>query len=425
MEKELRPRGVIRIPGTTELLVLIIEYLWALVIVLNGNSVYNASALKDYRLLELSLILTVTLLLVDWFTGRIRVTAKDSVVAVGLALYSVVYISARQDTMGVVDFTLLFCGGLPSLYLLFVGLHKRGELLKLICKIADVISVLAPISLFFWVFSSYFGFIRPDMSILINWGYTKRVIGCHGLHFLTQMDSTFFQGQFVHRNSGIFAEAPMFNLWLDIALMIEIFLKPKVSKRRVVVLVITVLTTMSVTGILFLALCLSLWVVQSYREQNAFRKRLIIALFLLVMIPALAILVGYSLVIKSDTKSYDMRLADYIAGVKLWWEYPIFGGGYANLRALQQYSLTFNGAIGFSNSVTAVLGTGGLWMSALFGIPMLATLSTHLTRSRKIVCFGICYLMLFCTTSFSARFIAVVMIAFEMVLLQYPRREDG
>lgn len=424
MEREYRPRGIIRIPGTTELLRIVLEYLWALVVVLNGNSVYHANAAKDYHLLELCLVLTVALLLVNWFVGRIRVTAKSAITAVGIMLYSVVYISARQASMSVMDFAMLFSCSLPVLYLLFIELQKQGLLMELIHKIVDVVFVLAVISLFFWIFGTILEVIQPNMATYINWGYSKRIMGYHGIHFQIQLDTTFFKEEYIHRNSGIFAEAPMFNLWLNIALAIEVFLKRKASRLTVAVLVVTVFTTMSVTGILFLALCVLLWAIRGYREQSAFGKRVIIATMLLVMIPLMAILISYSLVMKSDTRSYDMRLSDYTAGVQLWWDYPIFGGGYANLRALQQYSYTPNGVLGFSNSVSAVLGTGGLWIALLFYIPHFGILSSRWTRSKKISCFGLCYLFLFCTTAYFGRFVAVMMIAFEIVLLQHPQEYD-
>lgn len=424
MERELRSCGVIRIPGSTELLLISLEYLWAVVVVLNGNSVYHANAAKDYHLLELCLLVTVALLLVDWFVGRIRVTAKTTIVAVGMMLYSVVYISARQASMAVMDFALLFTCSLPALYMLFTGLQKRGLLMGLIHKIVDVVFILALISLFFWIFGTVLGFIRPNMVTYINWGYSKRVMGYNGLHYQIQLDTTFFKEEYIHRNSGIFAEAPMFNLWLDIAIAIELFLKRRPSRAKVAVLAVTVVTTMSVTGILFLALCVVLWVGQSYREQSAFHKRMLIAVMLLVMIPVLVTLVSYSLVMKSDTTSYDMRLSDYTAGLQLWWDYPIFGGGYANLRALQQYSYAPNGVLGFSNSVSAVLGTGGLWVALLFYIPHFGILSSRWSGSKKVSCFGLCYLFLFCTTAFFGRFVAVMMIAFEIVLLQYPQVDD-
>ncbi|MBQ7345427.1 MAG: O-antigen ligase family protein [Oscillospiraceae bacterium] len=425
MERELRSRGIIRIPGTLELLIIFLEYAWALVVVLNGNSVYNASAIKDHHLIELCFLLTLALLLVNWFSGRIRLVTRDAIVAVAMVLYSVVYISARHAVMSVMDYAMLFTFCLPTVYLLFTGLQKQGILMDLIHKIVDVVVVLALISLFYWVFGVIMGLIRPNMVTYINWGYSRCIIGYDGLHFQTQLDTTFMREAFLYRNSGIFAEAPMFNLWLDIALAIELFLHHKPSRAKVVVLAVTVITTISVTGVLFLALCVVLWMSQSYRRQSVTYKRLIVAGVILVVIPVVVLMVVYSLLMKSETRSYDMRLSDYMAGLQLWWDHPIFGGGYANLRALAQYNDTSNGVVGFSNSIAAVLGTGGLWMSIVFCVPLFGTLSKRWTRSGRVSCCGTCFLLLFCTTAFSARFIAVLMIALELTFLQYPQGRDA
>ncbi|MBQ2384079.1 MAG: O-antigen ligase family protein, partial [Oscillospiraceae bacterium] len=361
---------------------------------------------------------------VNWFTGRIHLAVREAIVAVGLLLYSVVYISARQDAMSVTDYVMLFTCGLPALYLLFMGLQKEGRLIPLLYKFVNIFTVLSVVSIFYWLFGSNMRWIRPTSTFFINWGVTKRIYGFHGIHFQTQLDTTFMREAFIYRNSSIFAEAPMYNLWLDIVLAIELFLKKRPSKARVSLLAVTILTTMSVTGILFLALCFVLWLIQDYRKQSAFMKRMIIALTMLVMVPVLVAMVSYSLVMKSGTTSYTLRLSDYVAGLKLWWEHPIFGGGYANLRALQQYAYDPTGVLGFSNSVAAVLGTGGLWMTMIFFLPHFGMVSPRVAGSRRLACFGICYLFLFCTTAYFGRFLSVVIIAFEMVLILCPQRED-
>ena len=86
MDRRLRTKGRIRIPGTTELLLILLEYAWVLTVILNGNSVYHASTGKDYHLLELCVILTVVLIAVNWFTGRIHLAVREAIVAVGLLL---------------------------------------------------------------------------------------------------------------------------------------------------------------------------------------------------------------------------------------------------------------------------------------------------------------------------------------------------
>ena len=48
------------------------------------------------------------------------------------------------------------------------------------------------------------------------------LFGYFGIHFNTQIESSY--GINIYRNSSIFTEAPMFNLWLNLALGIELFI---------------------------------------------------------------------------------------------------------------------------------------------------------------------------------------------------------
>lgn len=418
-ERDPRPRGVIRLPKVSA--VGFLEYLWALVVVLNGNSVYNANVMMDYHLLESCIVLTLLLLVVLWYTGRIRVRASWMGVAVALALYDVIYLSVRQDDMSATDFTSLFIMGLPSLFLLFASLHEQGRLIPLIRKLADVTCVLAAISLFYWSFGVILKMIEPNMYTVISWGRQRWIQGYNGLHFQAQVDTTFFADQYLFRNSGIFTEAPMLNLWLDIALAVELFLREKTSGKRVALLAVTVLTTLSVTGFLFLALCVLLYLLKKPDRKRG-RMATLLLVSSVILLPVLAVLIGISMTMKADTQSYLMRLTDYSAGVMLWMDHPIFGAGYGNLKSLQAYMYSPDGVLGFSNSLTAVLGTGGLWIAMLFYVPHFGAIFTGWSRDRDLARFSLCYAFLFCSTAYFGRFIAVVMIAFQLALLTQRRR---
>ena len=411
-----RPPLRYRIPTFTQMMLTIIEYAWAVLVVLDGNSVYHASAIKDYHLLELSLLMTLLLLMTVMYVYRIRPAWDQLLVAVGAMIYVVIYLSVMQSQMAVTNYLYLMVGGLPSLYLLFSILHSRGMLLQLLRKIFDVVLVLAVISLYYWLFGVTLRFFPPNCSLPIKWGFLRQVVGYNGIHYAIQADTTFFPDQWVYRNSSLFAEAPMFNLWLDISLAGELFLKPRASKLRVTVLAITVVTTMSVTGIMFLALCVVLHVCLHYRQMERRQKMMVLAAGFFLLPVALSVMFSI-LILKSDTESYAMRLYDYVAGVRLWLDHPLFGSGYGDLTPLMKYAYSPNGVMGFSNSLTAVLGTGGLWMALVFYVPHLAMLSPRNTGDKKLVCFGVCDLFLFCTTLYYARYIGTLLIVFSAVVV--------
>ena len=424
MNNSILCSGRIKIPRCRNLLPSLLEYLWAVMLVLNGNSVYHASSIQDYYLLESCLILTYLLLVVYLFLKRIHLYSNDLTISVGLALYGVTYLCAQQGNMSSSDFAMLFVIGLPGLYLLFCQMRREGMLLPLMRKVENVVCVLAAISLFFWFFGVVFEVIRPNMRTYITWGRFGWIEGFSGLHFKIQLDTTFFKDQFLYRNSGIFAEAPMLNLWLDFALAIELFMRDKVSRLRITLLVVTIFTTMSLTGFFFLALCLVLNLMRDHHTMSRKRHSFTVALIVVLILPALLVIIVYSMVLKTETQSYLMRLTDYLSGIMLWSDNPIFGSGYGNLRSIMEYSYSPNGTLGFSNSLTAVLGTGGLWMALLFYFPHFGATLQRWSGSKKLSRFAICNLFLFCTTAYFARYLAVTMIALELALLQRPWKEN-
>ncbi len=404
-------------------LITILEYLWAFFVILNGNSVYHANANVDFHLLEISLGLTALLFVTNAAFMGVRATRANVLIAMILMLYTTIYLAFRQTSMTASIFIKLFIVGAPVSYLLFAELYRQGRLFKLLHRIVDIICVLSLVSLVFWVFGELLGMIQTNGYMELNWGSFNRIKGYYGIHFAFQLDTTFFPELFINRNSGIFAEAPMFNLWLSIALAIELFLKKKASKARVILLAITILTTLSVTGILFLALSLGLFTILHYREMGR-KKRILLWGALMIIIPLALVILGKSLLLKTETQSYDMRLSDYVGGVRLWMDYPVFGCGYGNLSMLLPYIYSPNGIVGFSNSVTAVLGTGGIWIAMLFYFPLLGMLRPKLSGSRSVSCFGVCYLFTFCTTAFFGRYIAVIMLTLGLAIIFGSGRKE-
>lgn len=394
----------------------ILEYLWVIFVILNGNTVYHANANVNFHLLEIAVGLTIALLVANFTLYNIHPTKLNALVAVVLTLYTTIYMNARQTQMTASIFMEMFVLGAPMAYLLFAELYRQGRLFKLFYRFVDVICVLSVVSLFFWIFGELLGLIPHNGYMELNWGSFDVIEGYYGIHFAFQLDTTFFPEAYIFRNSGIFAEAPMFNMWLNITLAIELFLKPKASKWRVILLAITIVTTLSVTGILFMVLCLTLVIIRDYRKLS-WRQKGLVWSGLTFLVPTMIILVMKVFVLKTETQSYDMRLSDYVGGVKLWMDYPIFGCGYGNLGMLQDYIYSPNGIIGFSNSVTAVLGTGGAWMAVLFYLPLFGILSPRVSGSGKLSCFGLCYLYTFCTTAFFGRYIAVVMLVLELAII--------
>ena len=400
------------------MLIAVLEYGWVLVVILDGNSVYHASATRNYYLLPLSIVMTVALLAANLLLNKIRIKKRNLSIAIGLCGYSMVYFLIMQNRMAAENFFYLFVMGLPCLFLLFVELYRKGRLIQLFYRIENVVCILAAISLFFWIFGTILGILKPNMIFRINWGNFEKIKGYWGLHFQIQRDTTF--GSLIYRNSGIFAEAPMLNLWCDIALGVELLFREKPIKHNIVILIATIASAMSTTGIIFIVMSFGLRYLKNLRKHKAMGKILLVFAALIV-VP----MVGYALyellVLKSETVSFAMRMSDYFGGLKMFWDYPIFGVGYGNLRKMLKYIYSPTGVLGFSNSVMAIPATGGFWMTLPFYYGHIGPMFPRLTNSKQVSMFCICLFYLFCTTAYFGRYLAVVMVAFGMAVMLESR----
>ena len=415
----LRDRGK-KITGK---ILTVLEYLWVMAVILNGNTVFHANATANLYLLELAVGLTYAVLIANFLIYNVRPTRQNVLITLFILLYCSIYMSVMQTQMNAGVYIMLFVVGAPALYLLFSELIRLGRLLQLLRRFVNVLCVLAVVSLFFWIFGVVLKLIPINSYMIINWGNFNVIYGYYGIHFAFQYDTTFMPDALIYRNSGIFAEAPMFNLWLCIAVAIELFTTQKPRNWRLVLLAVTILTTMSVTGILFLCMCVALRSITNFRQLSRGKKCLLL-IGAMVAVPVLVTVLVESMSLKAETQSFDMRLSDYIGGVELWMDYPFFGAGFGNLTAFVDYVYSPDGTMGFSNSIAAVLGTGGTWMAVLYYLSHIGMLFPKVTGSKKLACFGICMMFLFCTTIFFARYIGVLIVMLGLAIMFGPKNHD-
>ena len=148
----------------------------------------------------------------------------------------------------------MFLLGLPFLlnYFSMSILNRRGFFL--FYKLQNIVVLLSLSSVILWLLGPLTDILRTDTSIRINWGYIQTYKGYFSLLYNIQLEDGTFLNSYLYRNTSIFTEGPMFNLWLIIALLVEFFMRKKVSIIKIVLLTLTLLTTFSTTG--FIALFL-------------------------------------------------------------------------------------------------------------------------------------------------------------------------
>lgn len=386
----------------------VLLYLLACFLILDGNSMYHSLADRDLNLQWICLAVAFVTII---FSGKSKMSASMFAVSYILFIYFGVYFLLKYNDVnkGVYIGILI---GVPMLLILFSNLKQLEMEYDLFYCVEDIVLILSIVSLFFWLVGEVFGLIHTNMSVITIWGQIRRREGYFGLQFVTDYSNSFGRGLPI--NSGIFTEGPMFCLWLCIALSTELFLKKRTKKARVILLVMTILSTLSTTGIFYIALCVAIKYIDYMKKRTSLWK-IIMTLILIMTLPIAIATLQQIYMLKAGTSSYFTRLQDYRAGYLIWKESPVLGSGYGDILSLQKYVLASRaGNVGFSNSITAILGTGGLWNFIIYILSIVLPLIRHDGENARVKGFFIAYAFLTIFLIFFARIIMVVFFAFSL-----------
>lgn len=285
------------------------------------------------------------------------------------------------------------------------------------------------ISLIFWMLLSVH-LIKSNMSIISKWGVLKEIPGCFWVDFIAQGQGQHFLGvSNIIRNTGIFPEAPIYSYFLCIALFIELFLKrDKVFNIKTLILLVTIFSTTSTTGILIALPAIFLKVMLQFKGSPILA---IVCLFSPVLIYILWFLFVNKLHTSGNNVStFNHRISDVFACIKAWKNHIVFGNGIFNTRSIENYeSQTFiqtSNYEGFINSVGDASGLmrslayGGIIYSLIYIIPT----TIFSCKSLKSLLFAIFMFSLFVFTIVSDSYIYIIIISYfwASFLFNYKNR---
>lgn len=392
-------------------------YLLACFLILDGNSVYHSLVYRDLNLQFICI--GIVAFIAFYATGRkIRVSFFIKIVLIFFYFFAY-YVLKFDDVNQSVYFCVLT--GVPLFLILFSSLKQLQMEFELFYCIEKIVLLLSAASLFFWFFGEVLGLIHTNMSVIVAWGKIKVYQGYYGLQFRTIYSNSLGAGLPI--NSGIFTEGPMFCLWLCISLATECFLRDRMSKAKTVLLVTTILSTLSTTGIFFISACVAMKYI-GYINGKVNTWKIWLTIFLIMLLPVTIDALQQVYMLKVSTSSYSIRLQDYIAGYLLWKDNPIFGSGYGNITALQKYTLASKaGNVGFSNSISAILGTGGLWNFVVYIISIMGPIIRCNGEYAREKGFFIAYMFLTVFLIFNSRVIMVVFLAFSLYTINDIKNE--
>lgn len=276
----------------------------------------------------------------------------------------------------------------------------------------NVIIVIAVISLFFYLFGTIFHLVPETGTTSISWGTwdTSSVRTFFNLYYESQ-SMKISDTIRIMRNCGIFSEAPMYNFVLCVALNIELFLKQHSNQWKCAIIIVTILTTLSTTGILFLVLTGVL-----YFLEYAYQKGIIVAhkkLFGIVLIISLLAMFGViwaKTFSPSGTGSMNVRTDHLLACIKTWIANPLHGCGYLNSEAVLSVAEYKQG---LSVGLPYLLACGGIVLSLVLLFPYIVNIFGAIkNKNFKEVCFETLFLMLYFFTAITGQPLFLFFIAY-------------
>lgn len=395
------------------------RYLFAIVLVLMGNTLPGLLPGVGNLLYLLALSLCVAVALKSWMSTEI--TKREAAGWVTWAFlacltYSIVSI-ATGDGRGIYGvMSTVFLIACPLMVMLLI---KNGLLNKYLKAIVNVVAALAAISIILWLAGPVFGVISPNCSISNGWtGSGARITspGYYHLLYITQY-SDLFRSELA-RNTGIFAEGPMYSYVISLAIIFESLLSKRPRAMILVILYITVVSTLTTTGIVFvLAIGFVKLVHRAYTMKSRLRPILLILLgALFVFLTALA----FSLLDqKMTTSSGSIRLDDFRAGFLAWTESPIYGHGLSNIDSVSTHMGGFRlYNQGFSNSPFDLLVRGGI----VFAIPFLVAFMGFLRMPSRLKIAALLFFYLWTITIVTFQPLTYLMFSFGVAGLFVDRK---
>lgn len=149
-----------------------------------------------------------------------------------------------------------------------------------------------------------------------------------------------------YRNYGLFREPGVYQMYLAIALYIQLFIKTRPQIFRTIIYVAAVVTTLSTTGFVAILFLLAAFLFQRVRtETGESPKHLKIKVVITIMILALAVFIYFDIfdistrvfnkLLSDNSEQLDIaRKASIVSNLIIWLNNPLFGAGEAALPSL-------------------------------------------------------------------------------------------
>lgn len=392
----------------------ILEYLLCILIIINCRTVFVH--IPETKITDIINVLIVIVIILLTCFSILKKKSKKTILAMYIYMFYIGLYFILNVNISKISFIIKFLIIIPLIYYYFVSMDKeeRKRLLKKYFKIMYLIAIM---SLIFYTIGSLMNIITVNTKILMEWGNIQEIEGYFGLHFNTQKTHIF--DNYVLRNTSIFTEGPTFALQLIIAYTIILFEERKVINRKSVILFITIVTTLSLTGIFIFGILSLLKKMETINQIKNLKYNIYLKIFMIPVI-VIALIMGIFLFNdKKETRSYQIKNDDNRVAMISFKEKPIFGEGYlkqdialSNMSDFRKYNM------GLSSNFLIIIIQGGIYLTLLYIGPMIFGMIKSY-RNKDMTEFGLFLteLLLYFTVPYQYTILMMFLIAYNMAYI--------
>lgn len=349
----------------------ILQYIFVTLLILEANSIYS-QIYGIHLYIRTAMIITSIIILLIMLNKKSIIYKKVFRFVIYDFFCSLILMLNTDNFNGKIIILFVFILYLPLCLIYLTNLSKQN-LIDLLTKFVNVVTILSLMSLFFWGMSSIFNILKPTGTINVVWAKPYSIFdNFFYLHFnIYTQDVWWITGFPLARNTGIYTEGPMYAFILIIALLFNNLLCYKRNKSnliKTIILFVTMLSTISVTGVT----CAVIIIILNFLINIKNKKKALICLICMVIICIFLLPFGINIFNKkSQTGSAKHRNLDIKNGIETFMESPIMGNGILHERPTENESEI---GYGYSNTIVPVLTDGGILLGVIYIYPAIALL---------------------------------------------------
>lgn len=275
--------------------------------------------------------------------------------------------------------------------------YEHKDYVNVFCKFVYFVSVVAIITeIFAYLYPAIFSFF-PTISNTIGNKFSAFFIGSMRYNFL---------GQTLIRAESVFWEPGAFSIYIDLAIMYEIFFNSKINYKRMLIYIVALFITFSTTGYIGFFALATVYVLT--KKSITLKQSVSKIFFCFILFVLILCIIGfenspvYEMVfgkIENTESTTITRYSSIINGFEIAWNNPLFGVGSNKItETIAMYSAGKNPML--TNTCVIQFATFGMIFGTIY---LLYTIRYFTKQNMNLLCrlgLLITLILLYCGEAF-------------------------